>query len=233
MKTTAILVLFMFIAFLSTAQDLTETKMLRDVDVTPPSFMGVKTTVLDLAKSTSIYDYLGEKIEYPKMSENMMKEGCVIIQFTVLENGDLDNFEVINSVTSDIDNEVIKVLKSTDGMWRPGKNNGTPVAMEKEVAVTFQMENSDHLKLAQKFYRRANKKFEKNKYKKALRLLDHALVYQPYDKAVLLKRGQTRLLTGNMGGACQDWNRLKSLGSDLADAYLEKHCEMDDYAVNK
>ena len=233
MKTITVLILFTFIVFLASGQEVIKAKILKDVEVSPPSFMGVKTSVLDMAKSTSIYDYLDKAIEYPKRSEDQLREGCVVIQFTVLENGKLDNFEVINSVTNDIDEEVIRVLESTDGMWNPGKNNGYSVAMEKEVAITFKIGESNHVKLAQKFYRRAIKKFEQNKYRKTLRLLDHALVYQPYDKTVLLKRGQTKLLTGNMDGACQDWNRLKFLGSDLADVYLEKHCEMDDYAVNK
>jgi TonB family protein len=235
MKATAIFVLFMFAAFLSVAQDLTKTKMLREVDVKPPAFTGIKGTVDILIANDfgSIYDYLAEKVQYPERSENSGKEGTTIVQFTVFPSGELDDFRIVNSVTSDIDDEVIRVLKSTDGMWRPGQNNGTPVAMEKEVAVTFQIEGSDHLKLARNLYSRANKKLLKNKYKKALRLLDYALVYQPYDKTILLKRGQTQLLAGNMGGACQDWNRLKSLGSDLADVYLEKHCEMEDYAVNK
>lgn len=231
MKAKAIFVLFMFVVFLSVAQDLTKTRMLGGVDVIPPVFTGI-----DIIKSNdfgSINDYLEERVQYPEESESRWIEGTTIVQFTVLANGELDDFRVVSSVTSDIDNEVIKVLKLTDGMWSPGKNNGTPVAMEREVSVTFQMENSDHVKLARKFYNRANKRLLKNKPLKALRILNHAIVYQPNDYSILFLRGKTQLIVGNMAGACQDWNRLKSLGSDLGDAYLEKHCEMDDYAVNK
>jgi len=233
MKKTKILILFMIVAFFSTGQDLKKTNILRDVDVTPPVFTGIKGTVevLNEVETTSIYDYLGAKVQYPKESENRWREGTTVIQFTVLPNGELDNFQVINSVSFDIDSEVIRVLKSSDGMWKPGQNNGTPVAMEKEVAITFQMEYSNHLRLAQKLFRRGNKKLLKNKPQKALRLFDRAFVLQPFSEPLLFARGITRFNVGNEMGACEDWNRLKSLGSNLANQYLMKHCEMNEIAM--
>jgi len=229
MKATTIFILFLFVAFFSAGQDVITSKMLKGVEVKPPVFTGIKGTaaILNTVDSEfgSIYDYLKAKVQYPERSEDTWSEGRVVIQFTVLTTGKLDDIQVINSVTPDIDREVIRVLKSTDGMWKPGHNNGNPVAMEKEVAITFQMGNSDHLKLAQKFFKRANKKILKNKTKRGLRLLDRALVYEPYSDAILFKRGITLLAVGNKEGACKDMNRLKSLGYDYADEYLMKYCE--------
>ncbi len=233
MKATTILILFMFIAFFSTGQNLNNTNVLRNIDVKPPVFTGIEgtVTIMNKAETTSIYDYLSKKLQYPEESEYWRDEGTSIIQFTVLPNGELDDFEIINSVSSDIDSEVVRVLKSTDGMWIPGSNNATPVAMVKEVAITFKMQYSNHLRLAQKLYKRGNKKLFKNKPQRALKLFDRAIVYQPYSSPLLFTRGVTRLSVGNMAGACKDWNRLKTLGSDLADSYLMKYCEMNEIAV--
>jgi len=233
MKATTILILFMFVAFFSTGQDLKKSKMLRDVDVKPPVFTGVEgiVTIINEGKTTSIYDYLGANLEYPEQSARWFREGTEIIQFTVLANGELDDFQVISSVSSNIDSEVIRVLKSTNGMWKPGENNGHPVAMEKEIAITFQIENSNHMRLAQKLYKRANKKLLKDKPQKALRLFSRALVYQPYSEPLLFARSVTRLSVGNKTGACEDWNRLKTMGSNLADEYLMQHCEMSAIVV--
>ncbi|MGZ2368448.1 energy transducer TonB [Ancylomarina sp. YFZ004] len=234
MKATTILILFMFVAFFSTGQILNKTNILKDVDVKPPVFTGIHGTVevLNEVVTASIYDYLRVKLEYPKEAEKIWREGTTVIQFTVLPNGELDDFDVLASISSDIDSEVIRVLQSSDGMWKPGQNNGTPVAMEKEVAITFKMEYSNHLRMAQKLYQRGNKKLLKDKHKRALRLFDRAYVYQPFSETILFTRGLTRFNVGNETGACEDWNRLKSLGSDLADAYLMKYCEMNEIAVN-
>jgi len=233
MKATTILILFMFVAFFSTGQDLKKSKMLRDVDVKPPVFTGIEDVnkIVNKEKAASIYDYMGAKLQYPKEAERRWREGTIVIHFTVLPNGELDDFQVINSVSSDIDREVIRVLQSSDGMWKPGENNGTPVAMEKEVAITFQMEYSNHLRIAQKLFKRGNKKLLKNKPERALKLFDRAYVYQPYSEPLLFARSVTRLSVGDKVGACEDWNRLKSLGSNLADEYLMQHCEMSAIAV--
>lgn len=233
MKATTILILFIFVAFFSTGQNLEKTKVLKGVDVKPPMFTGIKGTVeiLNEVAPPSIYDYLRAKIDYPKEAEGRWRQGTTVIHFTVLPNGTLDDFKAICSVSSDVDKEVIRVLQSSDGMWKPGENNGTPVAMEKEVAITFQMEYSNHLRIAQKLYKRGNKKLLKNKPQRALKLFDRAYVYQPFSEPLLFARGITRFNVGNKMGACEDWNRLKYLGSDLADTYLMKYCELNEIAV--
>jgi len=233
MKATTILILFMFVAFFSTGQDLKKSKMLRDVDVKPPVFTGVENivTIINEEKTSSIYDYMGAKLQYPEQSARWFREGTAIIQFTVLTNGDLDDFQVISSVSSEIDSEVIRVLKSTNGMWKPGENNGHAVEMEKEIAITFQIEDSNHFRLAKKLFKRGNKKLLKDKPERALKLFGRALTYQPYSEPILFARSVTRLSVGNKTGACEDWNRLKSLGSNLADDYLMKHCEMSAIVV--
>jgi len=228
MKTIMMFILCMSFVFSSSGQKLIKTKMLRDVEVSPPVFTGEKLAIVEASASASIYDYLEANVKYPKVSENKWREGTVIIQFTVKSDGHLDHFQVINSVSSKIDNEVINVLKSSDGMWKPGFNNGTPVSMEKEVGLVFKMENSDHLKMARKLYIRADKKLTNNKHKRALQLLSKALVYQPYSQAILFKRGITKLAIGNKNGACEDWNRLKDIGSNMGDEYIKKHCELEE-----
>jgi len=58
-----------------------------------------------------------------------------VIQFTVTTQGNVTDFENINSVCPAIDNEVILALNKTNGMWIPGRNNGNPVDMS--IVITF------------------------------------------------------------------------------------------------
>lgn len=233
MKAIIIFVLFLFMTPLVYAQDMSKSKMLRGVEVKPPVFTGVEGTAdyLNAKDFGSIYDYLSDNIEYPNKSSRRLFEGTTIIQFTIFPDGEIGDFKIVNSVSDALDDEVINVLESTKGMWRPGQNNGIFVAMEKEISVTFKSEGSDHVKLARKFYNRANKKLLKNKSKKALRLVGYAIKYQPYDNALLFLRARANLNLGDLNSACKDMNRLKSLGCKYIDYYLDQHCETTNIAL--
>ena len=228
-----IFVLFLFVGFLTTAQDMSKSKMLKGVEVKPPVFTGVKGTlaIINTDSSSGIYDYLNEKTQYPENVAKRFIQGTTVIQFTVFPNGNLGDYRVINSVANEIDEEVIRVLESTNGMWIPGKNNGNSVEMEKEISVIFTIDGSDHRQLAHKYYKRANKKLIKNKPKKALRLVNYAMVYQPYSDAILFLRARTHLELGNSENACKDLNRMKSLGYDYIDVYLNDFCEVEKLAL--
>ena len=43
----------------------------------------------------------------------------------------------MNSLSPQIDAEMIRVLKTSNGMWKPGQNNGEPMTMETEVALVI------------------------------------------------------------------------------------------------
>ena len=108
-------------------------QMLEEVEVTPPKFTGIEgvVTIIQNESIATIDDYLIKNIEYPEESVQRWLEGTAVVQFVVTANGEVTNFEVINSVSFDIDDELIRVLETTNGMWQPGLNNGRPVAMEK------------------------------------------------------------------------------------------------------
>jgi len=233
MKATMILVLFMFVAYFSNGQDPQKTNILKNVDVTPPVFTGIEGTmaIINKEKMVSLNDYLRKKFLSLESDEKWKPQGTEVIQFTVLPNGTLDDFQIICSVSNDIDEEILRQLKLTNGMWRPGQNNNNAVAMTKEIAITFKREYSDHVKLAQKLFARGTKKILKHKENKAIKFFDRAYVYQPYSKPLLFTRAITRYKIGDKDGACEDWNRLKFLGGDFADDYLIQYCEENELAI--
>jgi hypothetical protein len=228
MKSISFLLAFLLITCYSSAQNL-PTNILNSVNVTPPAFTGIKGTmdVLEMPGTASINDYLTTNIQIPEKVRERGIEGTEIVQFTVMANGNLTDFNVINSISHIIDNIVIESLQSTDGMWKPGYNNNIPVDMTKEVAITFLADNSNHVKIAQHLFRKGGKKLKKNKTKRAVKLYDRAMIYQPYSEPLLFNRGISRYNLGDESGACKDWTRLKLLGSDLAIPYLNKFCSDD------
>ncbi|MGD9929957.1 MAG: TonB family protein [Mangrovibacterium sp.] len=231
MKTIMICLLCLMTSIVAFGQDHLQ-KMVDEIEVTPPKFTGVEqeVTVLQQNELQSIDSYLVKKIEYPEFAAKWHMQGTAVVQFVVTEKGEVTDFEVINSVSDEIDDEVIRVLRTTNGMWIPGSNNGEPVAMEKEVSIAFKLAvfpdvmnsiTTDFTAVATKSFQRGNKQlYTQGKPKKALRAYNTAIRYRPNETALLLARGICRYELGDREGARQDWSRLKKLEAFDYSGYL-------------
>jgi TonB family protein len=207
---------------------------IKGVKVSPPRFIANEEllSVLNETQFGSLNDYLISNIQYPENSKKWKEEGTEVIQFVVTTKGDLTDFKVINSVSPAIDQEVIRVLKTTNGLWRPGLNNEKPVAMGKEVSIVFKLENTnDFTTRAKRYYTTGAKMLLiKERPKLALMNYNQAVTLLPNDKCILLGRGMAKYELGDKSGACQDWNRIKALGGFEGDVYLDNYCEMKGYS---
>lgn len=225
MKTIFSYLLCMIISICVFGQD-QQRHLVDEVEVTPPKFTGVMQ--LQAPASGDLNEYLINSLRYPEISKNIHSEGTEVVQFNISATGEVTDFKVINSVSPDIDAEVIRVLKSTNGMWIPGVNNGEPVAMEKEVSIAFKfdlLENwalaKDFKEIAQIFFQKGSKKlFFKHNVKQALRKYDKAINYMPNDQNVLLFRGLCLYELGQKDAAYTDWTRAKTLGGVDHSGYL-------------
>lgn len=180
-------------------------------------------------------NYLLSHLEYPESSLQWNEEGTSVVQFLVTAKGEVTDVKIINSVSRDIDREVVRVLISTSGMWRPAFENGQPVAKEREVSIVFA---PGELNPEQKFVKRAreclaqgNKQFFlKKNNKNALYFYDRAIRYIPNDKGLLVNRGMCKYQLCDKAGACRDWNRIRTLGGMEGDTYLANFSEYKGYS---
>jgi len=234
MKKILFLVLCIIISFITLGQVKKEyVDEIKGVSVSPPTFLGAVQPSQN-EKNNSLNEYLSKELQYPEESKIQMKEGTVVVKFAVLSSGQLIDFHVVNSVSPEVDEEVVRALKTTDKMWNPGTSNNSPVAMESEVSVAFIIgegsaitkEFADH---AKHYFEKGSKKMylEKN-CKGALKCYNKAICYLPNDESILLTRGMCKYELGDKQGACQDWNRVKTLGG--GDIYLNDFCELKGYA---
>lgn len=190
-----------------------------EVEVTPPKFTGIEGVSKVKTFESSIANYLASHFDYYD-DQTGFDEGTEVLQFNVTPTGAVTNIKIINSVSPEIDNEVIRILKTTNGMWLPGYNNGSPVAMQKEVALEIQARNvdgflleRDFTKKAQYYFTRGTKNFfVKKNFKRALKNYDLGIKYKPYDKSLRYIRGMCRYELGYLEGARQDWQLLKDHG---------------------
>jgi hypothetical protein len=209
---------------------------IEEVRVSPPEFVGVKGAALFVNEPTvqlqSLNEFVIPQLVYPEDDAQSFREGKEVVQFTVQPDGTLSDFVVINSVSSAMDDEVIRVLQTTSGMWKPGCNNREAVAMDKEFAVTFKLAESSNLQAqATNYFIKGNKQLLlKRNPQRAIRHFDRGIVLLPNEKCLLLARGLSRYEVGDKEGACRDWNRIKALGGFESDALLDNYCEMSGYA---
>ena len=124
-------------------------------------------------------------------------------------------------------------LIGTNGMWKPGNNNGIPVAMEKEVSVVFRLQDSRYSfnELGKRYYSKgAEFLFVKKSPKNALKLFDKGITLLPNDVSILALRGLTRYEFGDRDGALRDWSRIKDLGCMDGDEYIKSFIDMKGYS---
>ena len=203
-----------------------ETKMLGigEVEVTPPKFTGVKNVEpnADLDNSLLIKKFLQKNINYPGDESAWLNEGTEVVKFTITPSGDVTDFKIKNSVSPDIDKEMVRVLKTTNGMWNPGYKNGIPTSMEQEISAVFVNNNNgkvleDFISKATAYFKQgSNKLMLKNKPEKALRSFNMGIRYLPNDESLLIMRGMCYYELGETEKAKEDWNRVANRsGIDL------------------
>ena len=81
-------------------------------------------------------NWLFGQIEYPQTDIMNGKHGIVYASFVIDTNGDVCDVKVFKNVSYHIDNEVIRVIKSSP-KWIPGKLHNRPARIEFRIPVKF------------------------------------------------------------------------------------------------
>lgn len=97
--------------------------------VQPPKFPGGKE---------AFYDFLRKEIKYPQSAQKNNIEGTVILTFTVMTDGRIDDVKVVKSPDADLSREAIRVLRY-NMYWEPATELGEPVKMKHTIPVKFSL----------------------------------------------------------------------------------------------
>jgi len=87
----------------------------------------------------ALYKFLARNIKYPSSASRSLITGTVFVSFTINENGNLLEPEIINKIGFGIDQEVLRVVLSMPS-WNPARQNGKPVSTSFTMPVNFTLE---------------------------------------------------------------------------------------------
>lgn len=83
--------------------------------------------------------YLASNVHYPEAAQKAGTEGTVALQFTVNTDGSLSDFEVLKSVSPELDDEALRVARSMPA-WTPGlSEDGRPVSCTYALPIKFKL----------------------------------------------------------------------------------------------
>jgi TonB family protein len=173
-----ILMLIASVSYTTHAQN----QMMNEITITPP--------MLNSANSDDLTELLQTALEYPVNSRNRGLQGTEVIRFSVSTTGTIEDITVINSVSKEIDREVIRAIQTTSGKWEPGTIDQDPLKMNREVSLLFALYSPDDMLItARKNIRKGNKlMYSRNKPERALRYYNMAYALFPNEKSVMLPR---------------------------------------------
>ena len=80
--------------------------------------------------------FLSRAIRYPARDRENNTQGKVILSFVVNKDGAITDTKIIRSVSQSIDNESLRVLRSSPN-WLPGSVYGSPAKIRYNVPITF------------------------------------------------------------------------------------------------
>jgi TonB family protein len=180
-------------------------QVLNEMSITPPT--------LQNEEYDNMIDFLENSIEYPVHSINRGQQGTEVIRFSVSDMGTIEDITVINSVSDEIDREVIAALQETNGKWNPGSIDGQPTTMERELALSFVLFSFDNmLNTAKNYLQKGNKlMYVEYKPEKAIKYYNMAYTLFPCESSVLLVRWLCLEKLGRLEDAKEVRERLEFL----------------------
>jgi TonB family protein len=101
-----------------------------DVMSTTPEFQGGEEERVNFIKLNTVY---------PKNARMNKVEGTVYASFVISQTGEIESYEIIKSVNTELDQEVIRIVKLMP-RWNPGFHNGIPVRVAFNMSIKFRVQ---------------------------------------------------------------------------------------------
>ncbi|HTK20103.1 MAG TPA: energy transducer TonB [Mucilaginibacter sp.] len=85
-----------------------------------------------------LMDYLTTNMKYPDEAKKNGISGKVFVAFVVEKDGSLTDIKVIKSVSPELDEEAVRLMKESP-KWQPGSAEGVPCRVRYSLPVNFEL----------------------------------------------------------------------------------------------
>ncbi len=193
---------------------------------------------------SALNSFLSQNLIYPDYSKQNCISGTVQVSFNIDQNSKPVNVKVQKGFGIDLDDEAIRLVKMTAGKWilPPDHDLSTTLILpvnfnltdsrcgirsrnDMEQAVTAYKQREALVNAVTNYYK--NKylgKADTSKEAEILALKKQLGLDDEYADEVV-EQANKKLKQGDNEGACADWNFVRNIGSDKADALLAKYCK--------
>lgn len=87
-----------------------------------------------------VLELVSKNIKYPAVARENGIHGKVVVKVFISEYGDMDDYEIHESVHESVDNEVLRVLNEHLYLWNPGRHSGQAVPTSYHFPCRFRLE---------------------------------------------------------------------------------------------
>ena len=85
-------------------------------------------------------NFLSTNISYPPEASRANVKGKVFVSFVICQDGSLCDYELLKSVHPAVDKEALRVVKASNGKWKPGTLRGRKVRVKYNLPLNFQLD---------------------------------------------------------------------------------------------
>ena len=85
-------------------------------------------------------DYISRNLKYPQIAAENLISGRVFVQFVIDQRGNVVDVQVIRNIDPLLDNEALRLIQSTSGMWTPAKQRQKPVKVRYTFPIMFKLQ---------------------------------------------------------------------------------------------
>jgi TonB family protein len=89
-----------------------------------------------------MYKFIGSQIRYPSDAQRANIQGKIFVKFVVQSDGEIGRIEILKGIGFGCEEEAVRVLAKMP-KWKPGMQNGKPVAVYYTMPIAFRLEGGN------------------------------------------------------------------------------------------
>lgn len=96
----------------------------------------IETRTSSVGGMNQLANYLADELVYPELGRENDLEGTVLVEFTIGENGDIQDANIVEGLGLGFDKEALRLVKKMPN-WRPARQGVRRVASKIRMPIAF------------------------------------------------------------------------------------------------